>query len=101
MSPWSPLLEAFLSVVTVGGVFFLLAWLVARERLSPAARWVGELSVVLAAAGLSWSVWAESRAPYLRTGRHMAALRAVFEVLGALVGIGLAVMVGLWLVLLS
>ncbi|HFC09081.1 MAG TPA: hypothetical protein ENJ54_04375 [Chloroflexi bacterium] len=78
-----------------------MAWLVARERLSPAARWVGGLSVVLAAAGLFWSVWAESRAPYLRTGRHTAALRAVFEVLGALVGIGLAVMVGLWLVLLS
>lgn len=90
-----------LSLCRDGGGGFLLAWLVARERLSPAARWVGGLSVVLAAAGLFWSVWAESRAPYLRTGRHTAALRAVFEVLGALVGIGLAVMVGLWLVLLS
>ncbi len=94
MSHWSPLLEAFLSVVTVGAAFFLLAWLVARERLSPAVRRVGWLSVVLAAAAFFWSVWAESFAPYLRAGRHAAALRAALQVLGALVGVGLAVMGG-------
>ncbi len=94
MIPWSPLGEAFLSIVTVGAAFFLLAWLVARERLSSAVRWVGWLSVAFAVAAFFWSVWAESLAPYLRAGRDAAALRAALQVLGALVGVGLAVMGG-------
>ncbi len=39
MTVGAPLLEAFLAIVKVGAVFFWLAWLVAREHVSPAARW--------------------------------------------------------------
>ncbi len=84
-------LEVPLTLVTLWAVFFLLAWAVAREKLSPAARRWGWLSVAVAAGAFFWSFWAESLAPYLRAGRWEAILRLVLQVVVAVLGLALAV----------
>ncbi len=78
-----------LAVAAVWATFFLLAWALARESLSPRARVLGWLSVAVTAAAFFWSVWVESLAPYVAAGRSASAWRAALQVAGALVGVGI------------
>ncbi len=89
MPPW---LYAPLGLVAGVAIFFLLAWLVARELLPRPARVLGWVSVLITLAGMGWSFWAETARPYFRAQDWVTLTRAGGQLVT--VALGLALMIG-------
>jgi hypothetical protein len=85
----SALPETIAMLLAVAEVFFLLAWFLARDQLSPATRRWGWAGVVVLVGMILWSFWAESLLPYLRKGELKAALATAGGFLLFLLGLGL------------
>ena len=83
-------LEPPMTLVTVVAVFFFLAWLVGRDRLSPTVKLWGWVSVILTLASFLWSLWVETLAPAIRSGNLMKVARTASQIVIAVGGIALA-----------
>jgi len=86
MPPW---LEFPLTLIAIFATFFFLAWLLARDRLTWPVRLLGWGSVGVTLAAFLWSLWAESLAPSLRSGRTSALALTLAQAGVALLGTGL------------
>ncbi len=88
MPPW---LYAPLGLVAGGAIFFVLAWLVARDRLPRPVQVAGWASVLVTLVGVGWSFWAETARPYFRAQDWAALTRAGGQLVT--VGMGLVLMI--------
>ncbi len=83
-------LEVVLIFVVIYASLFLVAWFLARDRLSPRATFLGWAAVAVAGFSVLWSLWYETVFPYFRAHRWMALVLAMMQPLVMGGGVALA-----------
>jgi len=82
-------LEYVLTPIVVYAILFLIAWLLARNRLSPCASILGWTAVVVTVISVLWSLWYESLLPYLRVRRWLAVVLTLMQLFVMISGVAL------------
>ena len=82
-------LEIVLTPIVFYASLFLIAWFLARDKLSPRATILGWTAVAITGLSVLWSLWYESLLPHLRAHRWTALVLAVMQPLVMLAGVAL------------
>ena len=82
-------LEQVLIPIVIYAAFFLIAWFLARDKLSPRATILGWTAVAITGLSMLWSLGYESLLPYLRAHRWTSLVLAVMQPLVMFGGVAL------------
>ncbi len=88
MPAWlEPIATLFVALET----FFLLAWFLARDQLSPSLKRVGWGGFILVLLSVGWSFWVETLLPALREGETRKVALIFFGFVLSVVGVGIVI----------